>query len=81
MAFPFITFFRVNLVSFFITVYMTMFRMLLFNFVSYVFLLFLCIVIVMYSLFCFHCAFWHSSAALTEVFQCFFLSCKANARV
>jgi len=26
-------------------------------------------------------ASWHSSATLTEVFQCFFLSCKANARV
>ena len=24
---------------------------------------------------------WHSSATLTEVFPCFFLSCKANARV
>jgi hypothetical protein len=28
-----------------------------------------------------HRASWHSSATLTEVFQCFFLSCKANARV
>ena len=35
-----------------------------------------------------HCMFvylhrgsWHCSAALTEVFPCFFLSCKANARV
>ena len=25
--------------------------------------------------------YWHSSATLTEVFPCFFLSCKANARV
>ena len=24
---------------------------------------------------------WHSSATLTEIFPCFFLSCKANARV
>jgi hypothetical protein len=24
---------------------------------------------------------WHSPATLTEVFLCFFLSCKANARV
>jgi len=24
---------------------------------------------------------WHSSATLTEVFPCFFLSCKGNARV
>jgi hypothetical protein len=28
-----------------------------------------------------HRASWYSSAALTEVFPCFFLSCKANARV
>ena len=27
-----------------------------------------------------HRASWHSSATLTEVFPCFFLSCKANAR-
>jgi hypothetical protein len=26
-------------------------------------------------------ASWHSSATLTEIFPCFFLSCKANARV
>ena len=26
-------------------------------------------------------ASWHSSATLTEVFPCFLLSCKANARV
>ena len=26
-------------------------------------------------------ATWHSSATLTEAFSCFFLSCKANARV
>ena len=29
----------------------------------------------------FHFASWHSSATLTEVFPCFFLSCKTNARV
>jgi hypothetical protein len=48
------------------------------------FLLCLCILIAMYALFCtfrFHRANWHSSANLTEVFPCFFLSCKANARV
>jgi hypothetical protein len=28
-----------------------------------------------------HRASWHSSANLTEVFPCFFPSCKANARV
>jgi len=59
--------------------------MLVFNSVSYVFLL-LClrILIVTYALFCilsFHRANWYSSATLTEVFLCFFLSCKANARV
>jgi hypothetical protein len=59
--------------------------MLLFNFVSYVFLLLcLCILIVMCVLvciFCFHRANWHYSATLTEGFPLFFLSCKANARV
>jgi hypothetical protein len=59
--------------------------MLLFNSVNYVFLLLcLCVIIVMYVLFCmfcFHRANWHSSATLTEVFQCFFLSSKANARI
>jgi len=59
--------------------------MLLFNSVNYVFLLLcLCILIVMYVLFCifhFHRANWHSSATLTEVFTCFFLSFKANYRV
>jgi len=49
--------------------------MLLFNFVNYVFLfLYLCIITVTYVLFCifcFHRANWHSSATLTEVFPCF----------
>jgi len=35
----------------------------------------------MFYLFYFHLANWNSSATLTEVFTCFFLSCKANARV
>ena len=65
--------------------YCCMFCILLFNFVNCIyFLLCLCIVIVMYVLFCifcFHRANWHSSAFLTVVFPCFFLSCKANAKV
>jgi len=53
---------------FFISVYMVLF---LFNNVIYVFLLlWLCILIVCLCL-----------TTLTEVFPCFFLSCKANARV
>jgi hypothetical protein len=66
-------------------VYGCVFCMLLFNFVSCVFLLLcLCILTVMYALFCifyFHRANWHSSATLTVVFPCFFLICKENARV
>ena len=62
-----------------------MFCIFLFNSVDYVFLLLcLCMLIVMYAvlcIFCFHRANWHSSATLTEVSPCFFLSCKANARV
>jgi hypothetical protein len=66
-------------------IYGCTFCMLLFNFVTYMFLLLcLCIVIVMnvlFCVFCFHDANWHSSATLTDVFLCFFLSCKANVRV
>ena len=59
-----------------------MFCILLLNSVSYVFLLLcLCILIDMYALFCILFAKWHSPATLTEVYPCFFLSCKANARV
>jgi hypothetical protein len=54
-------------------------------FYSYL-ILYLCIFIVMsmysYCMFMyFNRASWHSSATLTEVFPCCFLSCKANARV
>ena len=38
-------------------------------------------VYVLFCIFCFHRANWHSPATLTEVFLCFFLSCKAYARV
>ena len=69
----------------FIIVYVVACFVYFFNFVSYVFLLlYLCILIVMHVLFfifCFHLANRHSSATLTQVFPCFFLSCKANARV
>jgi len=44
-------------------------------------LLCLRILIDKYALFCIFFANWHSPATLTEVFPCFFLSCKANARV
>ena len=51
----------------------------------YVFLM-LCLSIlnvmyVLFCIFCFHRANWHSSTTLTEFFPCFFLSCKANAGV
>jgi hypothetical protein len=64
-----------SLVPFSINVYMVV---LLFSNVIYVFF------ISMYSYCMFmylHSARWHSSATLTEVFPCFFLICKANARV
>ena len=58
------------------------FCILLFNSVSYVFLLLcLCILIDKYALLCILFANWHSPATLTEVFPSFLLSCKANARV
>jgi len=77
--------FAVFFVLFPLCIFIPFFFLLLFNSVSCAFLLLcLCILIVMYALFCifcFHRATWHSSAALTEVFPCFFLSCMADARV
>jgi hypothetical protein len=59
-----------------------MFCILLFNSVSYIFLLScLCIPIDKYALLCLLFANWHSPATLTEVFPCFFLIYKANVRV
>jgi hypothetical protein len=56
----------------------------LFNFITYVFLLLcfpsLIVMYVLFYIFCFHRAKWHSSATLTEVSPFFFLSCKANAK-
>jgi hypothetical protein len=68
---------------FFIVLYMVVYGcILLFNSVSYVFLLLcLCILIDKNALFCILFANWHSPANLTGIFPCFFLSCKANARV
>jgi hypothetical protein len=72
----------VVLVLFYDCVYGCVFCILLFNSVSYVFLLLcLCILIDKYALFCILFANRHSPATQTEVFLCFFLSCKANARV
>jgi hypothetical protein len=46
----------------------------------YVYVFFVCLYI--HCMFMYlHRASWHSSATLTEVFPCFFLSCKTNARV
>jgi hypothetical protein len=72
----------VLLVLFYCFIYGCTFCILLFNSVSYVFLsLCLCILIDMYALLCILFANWHSLATLTEVFPCFFLSCKANSKV
>ena len=54
--------------------------MLFFNSVNYVFF-----VMFIYSYCSVHTVYivpnWHSSATLTKVFPCFFLSCKTNARI
>jgi predicted membrane channel-forming protein YqfA (hemolysin III family) len=39
------------------------------------------VVLILFCIFCFHRASWHSLDTLTKVFPCFFLGCKANARV
>jgi uncharacterized membrane protein len=36
---------------------------------------------VLFRIFCFHRANWHSSVTLTEAFPCFFFIYKTNARV
>jgi hypothetical protein len=75
---------NVFFVLIYLFVYGCKFCILLFNSVSYVFLqvlLCLSILIDMYTLFCIFFANWHSPANLTEVFPCFFLGCKTNARV
>jgi hypothetical protein len=76
MAFSFIIFLHVLLVLFYHCEYGCTFCILLFNSVSYVFLLLcLCILIFMYALFCIFCFYranWHSSSTLTEVFPCFY---------
>jgi len=48
---------------------------------SYCYVYSLIVMYVLFCIFCFHRANWHSSATLTEIFPCLFLSCKANARV
>ena len=53
----------------------------LFNAVIYVFLLLYLRILIVCLCMYLHRASWHSSANLTEVFPCFFLSCKANASV
>jgi len=57
-------------------VYSIYFCLILYLMYSY-----LCILIDKHALFCIFFANWHSSVTLTQVFLCFFLSCKANDRV
>ena len=61
-------------------VYITFIAMFMhFIFIAMFMYSYCCVCSVLYILFA--CANWHSSAILTEGFPCFFLSCKANARV
>jgi hypothetical protein len=84
-AFLFITFLHVLLVLFFVIVYMAV----CFVYFCLILEVMYFIVMFMYShcyhvlfrIFSFHLANFRSPATLTEVFPCFFLSCKANARV
>jgi len=81
MAFSFITFFHVLLVPFFIIVYMIVYavcfclilKIMYFYCYVYVFLL--------VRMFCSVYSVFISSATLTDVFPCFFLSCRTNVRV
>ena len=68
----------VLLVLYYRCVYGCMFCTLLFNSVGYDSY---CYMYAVFCIFCFYRANWHSLATLTEVFACFFLGCKANARV
>jgi hypothetical protein len=62
-------------------VYGCMFCILLFDYVSYVFLLLcLCIPVDKYALFCTLFANWHSPATLTEGFPCFFLQLQGKCQ-
>jgi hypothetical protein len=45
---------------------------------SYCYVYVLALFVCLFCLFCFHRANSHSPATLTEVFLCFFLSCKAK---
>jgi hypothetical protein len=81
--------------SFIFNVYMVVFQFntviyvfLFFIVMSYCTFIHLFYVYVFIICLCIHCMFmylhrasWHSSPTLTEVFRCFFLSFKANARV
>ena len=86
ISFSFIIFLLLLLVVlFYHGVYGCMFSILLFDSLSYVFLLLcLCFLIVtcapFYILFFDH-ANWHFSGTLTEGFPCIFLSCNINATV